>query len=190
MSEWMCTQRGASGGRGLQGLHKTIRAVCTDGQRHKDSPKNPKRRLTRLCNDALQRGCTCTAGLERKTWTVARRRWGQRGHKIQALATPPDSPDANISIYHSDFFTFPRVCHKRPFKSSHQRNRSYSHFTALHQLNEVSKKDVSVPLAETLSVIGHLQQRRPERKRPQLPKHTRSTGLETAGELMMKSEWK
>lgn len=54
---------------------------------------------------------------------------------------------------------------KRAFKWSHQRNRSYSHFAALHQLNEVSEKDVSVPLAETLSVIGHLQQRRAQREK-------------------------
>lgn len=53
---------------------------------------------------------------------------------------------------------------KRAFKWWRQRNRSYSHFAALHQLNEVSEKDVSVPLAETLSVIGHLQQGRAQRK--------------------------
>lgn len=35
--------------------------------------------------------------------------------------------------------------------------RKTLHFTALHQLNEVSKKNVSVPLAEALSVIGHLE---------------------------------
>lgn len=37
-------------------------------------------------------------------------------------------------------------------------NRSYLHFTALHQLNEVVKKDVSVPLTETFSVVGHLEE--------------------------------
>lgn len=37
-------------------------------------------------------------------------------------------------------------------------NTHYLHFTALHQLNEVIKKDVSVSLAETLCVIGHLQE--------------------------------
>lgn len=36
------------------------------------------------------------------------------------------------------------------------------HFTALHQLNEVSKKDVSVPLAETLRIVGHLEERHTE----------------------------
>lgn len=41
-------------------------------------------------------------------------------------------------------------------------NRSYLHFTALHQLDEVGKKDVSVPLTETLSVVGHLEGRHTE----------------------------
>lgn len=38
-------------------------------------------------------------------------------------------------------------------------NGNYLRFTALHQLNEVSKKDVSVPLAETFCIIGHLEER-------------------------------
>lgn len=41
-------------------------------------------------------------------------------------------------------------------------NGGYLHFTALHQLNEVGKKDVSVPLTETLSVVGHLEGRHTE----------------------------
>lgn len=41
-------------------------------------------------------------------------------------------------------------------------NRGYLHFTALHQLNEVSKQDVSVPLAETVGIVGHLEERHTE----------------------------
>ena len=33
-----------------------------------------------------------------------------------------------------------------------------SHFTALHQLYEVSEEDVSVPFAKPLRIIGHLQE--------------------------------
>lgn len=48
---------------------------------------------------------------------------------------------------------------RNPYHMSVQcANRSYLHFTALHQLNEVVKKDVSVPLTETFSVVGHLEE--------------------------------
>lgn len=36
-------------------------------------------------------------------------------------------------------------------------NRSYLHLTALHQLNEVVEKDVSVPLTESFCVVRHLE---------------------------------
>lgn len=32
-----------------------------------------------------------------------------------------------------------------------------SHFTALHKLDEVSEQDVSVPLTEAISIVGHLK---------------------------------
>lgn len=179
MFDWTCTQKGASGGRGLQGL-QTIQAVCTDGQRHKDRPRNSNAEATRLHNDSLQRACTRAARLERKPGQSPDATQG-KGHDVQALSR---CKYLDLSFRLSPF----QPCasqEKRSFKSSHQRNRSYSHFTALHQLNEVSKKDVSVPLAETLSVIGHLRQRRPETK-----KASYQSATETAGELMMKSEWK
>lgn len=121
-----------------------------------------------------------------KAWTVARCHSGQRARRTSTGNIPRLSrcKYLDLSFRLSPF----QPCasqEKRSFKSSHQRNRSYSHFTALHQLNEVSKKDVSVPLAETLSVIGHLRQRRPETK-----KASYQSATETAGELMMKSEWK
>lgn len=37
------------------------------------------------------------------------------------------------------------------------RNRSYSHLTALHQLNEVIEEDVSVPFTESFCVVGDLR---------------------------------
>lgn len=37
-------------------------------------------------------------------------------------------------------------------------NGSYLRFTALHQLNEVIKQDVPVPLAETFCIVGHLEE--------------------------------
>lgn len=54
--------------------------------------------------------------------------------------------------------------HRNPYRhvSATCKNRRYLHFTALHQLNEVSKEDVSVPLTETTSVVGHLQETRAE----------------------------
>lgn len=49
---------------------------------------------------------------------------------------------------------------RSPLHMSLQRaNRSYLHLTALHQLNEVSEKDVSIPLAETFRIIRHLEER-------------------------------
>ena len=49
--------------------------------------------------------------------------------------------------------------HRNPHHMSVQcANKSYLHFTALHQLNEVVKKDVSVPLTETFSIVGHLEE--------------------------------
>lgn len=71
---------------------------------------------------------------------------------------------------HSAVFNYNHMHHnRRLFLSAHHRNshhmsvwcanRSYLHFTALHQLNEVSKKDVSVPLAESLCIVGHLEER-------------------------------
>lgn len=36
-------------------------------------------------------------------------------------------------------------------------NGSYLHLTALHQLNKVVEKDVSVPLTESFCIVGHLE---------------------------------
>lgn len=36
-------------------------------------------------------------------------------------------------------------------------NRSYLRLAALHQLDEVSKEDVSVSLTEAFGVVGHLE---------------------------------
>lgn len=33
------------------------------------------------------------------------------------------------------------------------------HFAALHQLDEVTEEDVTVPLTEALCVVGHLEER-------------------------------
>lgn len=44
----------------------------------------------------------------------------------------------------------------------------YVHFAALHQLDEVVEQDVSVPLAESLGVVGHLW----HRERDRLSDHT------------------
>lgn len=145
----------------FRGFSQTIQAVCTDGQRHKDGPRNPNAGGTRLHNDALQGACACTARLERKPGRSPDPTQGKR-HDIPALARSSPPPSRCRYLFSSN-----REHHKkkRVFKWWHQRNRSYSHFAALHQLNEVSEKDVSVPLAETLSVIGHLQQGRAPREK-------------------------
>lgn len=46
--------------------------------------------------------------------------------------------------------------------SVHCAKRIYLHLTALHQLDEVGKEDVSVPLTETFRVVGHLEERHTE----------------------------
>lgn len=69
----------------------------------------------------------------------------------------------NVSSTHSDALNYNHVHHERRLPSmlaTCRCNRSYLHFTALHQLNEVSKENVPVPLTETLRVVGHLQERR------------------------------
>lgn len=150
------------------GVTQTIQAVYADGQRHKDSPRNPKAGGP----DCTMMPCREPA-LAQPDW---RESLDSRQTPLRAKGTiyctsighvprPSRCKYLNLSFRLIQF----QPCasqKRRPFKPSHQRNRSYSHFTALHQLNEVSKKDVSVPLAETLSVIGHLRQRRRERKRP------------------------
>lgn len=102
-----------------------------------------------------------------KAWTLARPHSGQ---KARYTSVGKVLPPIQMQIFKSIIGTYSVLTvsitkRKRAFKWSHQRNRSYSHFAALHQLNEVSEKDVSVPLAETLSVIGHLQQRRAQREK-------------------------
>ena len=74
--------------------------------------------------------------------------------------------------------------HRNPYRhvSATGRNRRYLHFTALHQLNEVSKEDVSVPLAETTSIVGNLQERCAEGqllRRTRLNEITEDTSVKT-----------
>lgn len=92
----------------------------------------------------------------------------RKGHDITesyTLLLHPSSFQTHSDVFEYNYMHYKRklpLCehHRNPHHMSFQcANWSYLHFTALHQLNEVSKKDISVPLTETLSIVGHLEVR-------------------------------
>lgn len=136
-------------------------------------PKKPKHNGTRLYNAAPQGDCICKARLGRPQkphiWEQQLDVIQGRGHDI----TRPCTLVWNIWNSDSDVLNYNHMHHNRrlPLSEHHRNphhmpvqcaNRSYLHFTALHQLNEVSKKDVSVPLTETICIVGHLEERQTE----------------------------
>lgn len=138
---------------------------------HKERPRNQNR----LHNIAPQGDYTLKVTL---SLTQKNAYWGViqgRGHGVtqpRTLLLHPASFQMHWNVWsaHSDVFNYNHMHHNRRLPLSKQRrnlhhmsvqcaNRSYLRFTALHQLNEVSKKDVSVPLAETFYIVGHLEER-------------------------------
>lgn len=163
-----------------------MQPVCTDGYFDtKKAQENRNAGGTRLHNAAppQQRGRTCKAGTgctPRAAYLDARQTcFGGRGHDVtrplHTSAASRQSPDAPGRLKLPFMCSIITICitiddsllserHRSPRHMSVRRaNGSYLHFTALHQLNEVSKKDVSVPLAEPLRVVGHLEERHTER---------------------------
>lgn len=88
------------------GVTQTIQAVCTDGQRHKDSPRNPDAggpdRTMMPCREPA-----LAQPDQRKSLDCCQAPLGAKGIAYEQWQPPPPkkkSPDANISIYHPDLF--------------------------------------------------------------------------------------
>lgn len=146
--------------RSSAGVTDTLQAVCTDG--HPSQHKNQNTGWPDFTTWTWKHHCTTQSHIMRQKPDAVQ----VRGRDITKSRTDQLHPacfqmDRCFCSFHSDAFNYKHVVHKRRVadaeESSPHVGVSYLHFTALHQLNEVSEQDVSVPLTEPVCIVGHLQ---------------------------------
>lgn len=164
-----CTQRGQAVSEASRGYTSQCRLFAQMATWTQRKHKRAKHWESKLDNAATWGDCTCEPRLGRPR-TPGRRESGQRAphpRPTHFCYIPPVSRCTESLIGHSDVFNSNHVSHnwKRLLNEYHRTphyifmqcaKKGYLHFTALHQLNEVRKEDVPVPLAETLGVVRHL----------------------------------